>query len=103
SVFLYKLRRPIRYTLVPMVIMLAMSIWAIGVNLVGFWDNRDLTRLNQWLLTLVTLVILGMSLWLIVEGLLSFARGRGGLDLDDKTPSELTADEAEAIDSAHLG
>lgn len=103
TVFLYKLRRPIGYTLVPMVIMLAMSMWAIGVNLVSFWDNPELTLLSKWLLTLVTLVILGMSLWLIVEGLASFARGPGGLDLDEQPPSDLTGEEAKAIDSAHLG
>jgi carbon starvation protein len=103
SVFLYKLRRPIGYTLVPMVIMLAMSIWAIGVSLIGFWDDPKLSLPNRWLLSSVTLVVLAMSLWLIVEGLLSFARGRGGLDLDEKPPSELTAEEAEAIDAAHLG
>jgi carbon starvation protein len=103
SVFLYKLRRPIGYTLVPMVIMLAMSMWAIGVNLIGFWKNTQLTLFSKWSLTVVTLVILAMSLWLIVEGLASFGRGRGGLDLDDKGPSKLTAEEAEAIDTAHLG
>lgn len=103
SVFLYKLRRPVAYTLVPMVIMLAMSIWAIGVNLIGFWHNPQLTRLSQSLLTVVTLVILAMSLWLIAEGLAAFLRGRGGLDFDDHRPSKLTAEEAKAIDSAHLG
>jgi hypothetical protein len=31
----------------------------------------------------VTLVVLAMSLWLIVEGLVSFSRGREGLDVED--------------------
>jgi carbon starvation protein len=103
SVFLYKLRRPVVYTLVPMVIMLAMSIWAIGVSLIGFWDNPQLTLFNRWLLTLVTLVVLAMSLWLIVEGLASFARGRGGLDFEDEAPGELGLEEAETVGSAQLG
>jgi len=102
SVFLYKLRRPVGYTLVPMVIMLAMAMWAIGVMLRGFWHNPSLTRFNQWTLTGVTLVVLAMSLWLIVEGLLSFARGRGGLDLDEPA-AKISAEETAAIDSAHLG
>jgi carbon starvation protein len=91
SVFLYKLSRPVVYTIVPMVLMLAMSIWAMEVSLVGFWKNPGLSEFNKWSLTAVTLIVLGMSLWLIVEGLLSFARGRGGLDLDqgpEKTPEE---------------
>jgi carbon starvation protein len=83
SLFLYKLTRPIVYTLVPMLAMLVMSIWAMAVSLTGFWQNPDLSPFNRWSLTAVTLVVLSMSLWLIVEGLLSFARGRGGLDMED--------------------
>jgi len=102
SVFLYKLSRPIVYTIVPMVLMLAMSVWAMEVSLMGFWENPALSQFNRWSLTAVTLVVLAMSLWLIVEGLLSFARGRGGLDLDEK-PQDLTTEERQAIDSAHQG
>ena len=83
SVFLYKLSRPVIYTLVPMVLMLAMSTWAMGLSLIGFWQNQDLTQFNKISLTVVTLVVLGMSLWLIVEGMLSFAKGRGGLELGE--------------------
>ena len=86
SIFLYKLSRPIIYTVVPTVIMLAMSMWAITVSLLGFWENPDLTPFNRWSLIAVTLVVLAMSLWMIAEGLLSFARGRGGLDLDEPSP-----------------
>lgn len=84
SLFLYKLRRPIVYTIVPMVIMLAMSTWAMAVSLMGFWHDPELTPFNRWSLTAVTLIVLGMSLWLIVEGLLSFARGRGGLNFQQQ-------------------
>jgi len=84
SVFLYKLSRPVAYTLIPMLLMLAISIWAVIVNLAGFWSNPDLGVFDKRSLTVVTVIILGMSLWLIVEGLLSFARGRGGLELDKK-------------------
>ncbi|HUT90993.1 MAG TPA: carbon starvation protein A [Thermoguttaceae bacterium] len=102
SVFLYKLSRPIRYTIVPMVLMLAMSVWAMEVSLVGFWKNPDLSPFNKWSLTAVTLVVLAMSLWLIVEGLLSFARGRGGLDFGEE-PEQVPAEELREIDSADLG
>jgi len=88
SLFLYKLRRPVVYTVVPMVAMLSMSMWAIVVTLFGFWENPNLTPVHRWSLTVVTLVVMAMSLWLIVEGLLSFARGRGGLDFDDQTPAD---------------
>ena len=39
SVFLYKLGRPIVYTLVPMVIMLVVSVWAMTATLWDFWNK----------------------------------------------------------------
>ncbi|MHC4401062.1 MAG: carbon starvation CstA family protein [Planctomycetota bacterium] len=92
SVFLYKIRRPVGYTMIPMVIMLALSIWAMTISLFGFWDNADLTNFNKWSLTAVTLVIMGMSLWLITEGLLSFGRGRGGIGQEQ--PADEGAEQA---------
>ena len=41
-----------------------------------FWADRN------WSLVVVSLIVAVMALWLIVEALLSFARGRGGLDFD---------------------
>ena len=80
SVFLYKLRRPVAYTLVPMVIMLVMAIWAMVLSIPGFWELRELNTVQKWSLTGVSCVVLGMALWLIVEALISFAKGRNGLD-----------------------
>ncbi len=102
SIFLYKLSRPIKYTIIPMVLMLAMSMWAIVVSLMGFWSDPKLSLPNRWSLTVVTLIILAMSLWLIVEGLLSFARGRGGLDLDQPAPPG-DPEEKAALDASELG
>jgi carbon starvation protein len=96
SVFLFKLGRPVLYTLVPMVIMLVMSIWAMAMSFSTFWAGR------KWSLLVVSVVVLVMSVWLIVEGLLSFARGRGGLDLAEE-PERIPDEELAAIDSAHLG
>ncbi len=96
SVFLYKLSRPVIYTIIPMVLMLTMSIWAVAVSLQGFWSDPKLNVFNRWSLTVVTLIILAMSLWLIVEGLLSFARGRGGLDFDRDGTIDLPAEQAES-------
>ncbi len=103
SVFLFKLRRPILYTLVPMVVMLALSAWAIVINLFGYWRNERLTEFNKWSLTVVTLVVMVMSVWLIVEGLIAFGRGRGGLCLDEAAPEPREAEEQAAVDAAHLG
>jgi len=76
SVFLFKLRRPFRYTLIPMAIMLALAGWALTEQLEGFWEAEN------WPLVAVTSIVLIMSVWLIVEAVMSFARGRGGLDFD---------------------
>ena len=76
SVFLFKLGRPIRYTIIPMVFMLALAGWALAIQLHGFIlkGNRPLVG--------VTVIVLAMSGWLVVEALLSFARGRGGLNFE---------------------
>lgn len=71
SVFLYKLRRPIRYTIVPMVFMLSLAVWALVIQLRGFIQDEN------WALVGVTGIVLAMSGWLAVEALLTFVRGRG--------------------------
>ncbi|MBN1590439.1 MAG: carbon starvation protein A [Pirellulales bacterium] len=76
SVFLFKFRRPMRYTLIPMAIMLTLAGWALVEQLEGFWLRKN------WSLVAVTVIVLVMSVWLVFEALLSFARGRGGLDFD---------------------
>ena len=107
SVFLFKLRRPIVYTIVPMILMLVVSVWAMTAQMLGFWEklsklwqqaglsNTDgLLHLVQfwtkefwahaeYSLLWVCAIVMLMSFWLIVEALFSFARGPGGLDLDD--------------------
>jgi len=79
SVFLYKLGRPVVYTLVPMVLMLVTSMTAMGLSLPKFWAQR------QWPLLSVSVVVLLMALWLVVEALLSFARGRGEVVLEESS------------------
>ncbi|MFN4260630.1 MAG: carbon starvation protein A [Gemmataceae bacterium] len=96
SLFLYKLSRPVIYTLVPMLFMLSVTIWAMLDSIWTFAANQ------QWLLLSFSFIILAMSFWLLVEAALSFSRGRGGLDLEDETKKEdHKADEIAA--SAHLG
>ncbi|NLF08049.1 MAG: carbon starvation protein A [Pirellulaceae bacterium] len=96
SVFLFKLRRPIVYTIVPMAIMLAASVWAMCLSLIGFWGEK------KWSLSGVSIIVLAMSFWLIVEAVMSFCRGRGGID-DEGESREISQDEQSAIDAAHLG
>jgi len=81
SVFLFKLRRPIIYTLVPMMVMFAMSAWAMTLSLLQF------AREGKWSLAVVSGIVLAMSVWLIVEAVLTFCRGRDGAESAPLTPS----------------
>ena len=95
SVFLFKLRRAIVYTIIPMAIMLTMSVWAMVLSLIGFCEE------GKWSLAGVSIIVLAISLWLAVEAVMSFARGRDGFEDDDESP-EMPSDELAAIDAAHL-
>jgi len=49
------------------------------LSLPKFWAQR------QWPLLSVSVVVLLMALWLVVEALLSFARGRGEVVLEESS------------------
>lgn len=102
SVFLFKLHRPLRstlLTLVPMAVMLGVSIWAM------LWSLADFLQAEQinYVLVSVSIIVLFMALWLIFEGVMAFARGPGGLDLDDEPPPAPLEEDERAVASSHLG
>ena len=76
SVFLWKLRRPVWYTLLPMIAMLLVSTWAMVLSIPGFWEDKKLAVGQQWALTIVSGILIAMAGWLVVEALLVFAQGR---------------------------
>jgi len=76
SVFLYQMRRPVVYTLVPMALMLAVSIWAMVESIPRYWNMPKLAEGQKWSLTVGSIIVLAMSFWLVVEAILSFARER---------------------------
>jgi carbon starvation protein len=71
SLFLYRLGKPIIYTLIPMAGMLVMTVTAMSVRL------RTNYQAGHWPLLIVGGVILLLVLWLVIESLLAFARHRG--------------------------
>lgn len=77
SVYLYQLRRPVIYTVLPMLVMLVSVSWAMSIKLVDFyhgWQSKgDLTNLSL-LLVGGTLAI--MSVWMFIEGAGAFLRTR---------------------------
>jgi carbon starvation protein len=99
TLFLFKLGRPIAYTLIPMILMFAVAISAMVLSLIGFLRSEE----KSWLLILTSVLVLAMACWLAAEGALSFARGRGGLALEDgpsRTPEAPAAAVAEAARQA---
>ncbi|MFT5239318.1 MAG: carbon starvation protein [Candidatus Promineifilaceae bacterium] len=81
SLFLYKLKRPIWFTLIPMFGMLGISIYAMIINLISFLGVEQ----KNWPLICISFILLLMTIWMLLEGALSFKRGRDniGLSADD--------------------
>jgi carbon starvation protein len=61
SVMLIKLGRPARYTLMPMIFVMATSSWAAVLKLVEFWQAQN------WLLVTIDLIVLVTSILVILE------------------------------------
>ena len=81
SIFLFKLGRPVFYTLIPMTLMLIVTVFAMLISMQEFLAK------GQWLLLSVSSAMLIISLWLMVEAGMSFARGRG-LNLGEEEESD---------------
>ncbi len=82
--------------LVPLVFLLAMTTWALVLNL------RNFIQQEQWVLAPLDLVIFVIALWLIVEAALAlrkaFAERRDG-SVGDVTPDGATEDSAAVHDA----
>ncbi len=78
TVFLYKLGRPIIYTLVPTVFMLCVTVWAMIFQTANYYDAE------LWPNFAIALTLLVMSLWVVIEAGLAFRSGHTGLVLDDE-------------------
>ena len=75
SVYLYSRRKPIIYTLLPMIGMLVMVLWAMGGKLVTFYRGwRAEGDLGHASLFFVGLVVLLLAVWLVFEAAAAFAR-----------------------------
>lgn len=63
---------------VPLVFLLAMTVWALILNLRDFVDRGD------WLLAPLDAIILVLAVWLVVEAVLGMRKARtGGFDARD--------------------
>ena len=61
SVFLIKLGRPAKATMIPLIFLMLMTLPALLIQLGTFWDQRN------WLLIVMDLVVLGASILVTLE------------------------------------
>ena len=64
SIWLKRKGRPYVYTLIPMVLVAAVTAWAMVGNLVDYYGNFE----ELWLLSLSGTLILALDLWILFEG-----------------------------------
>jgi len=75
SVYLFSQGKPIVYTVLPLIGMLVMVVWAMGKKLVSFYDGwKAQGDLGHASLFLVGLILLVLTIWLVVEAVAAFAR-----------------------------
>lgn len=80
AVYLYQLRRPVIYLLVPMVLMLVSVSWAMILKLGDFYDGFvTMHDAGNGSLLAIGSALVVMTLWMIVESVLAFLRGRSVL------------------------
>jgi carbon starvation protein len=63
TVYLAAKRKPVFYTLIPMLAILVLTLWAMVENLVGFLEKRE------YLLIVISAVILLLTAWLTLSSL----------------------------------
>jgi carbon starvation protein len=75
SVMLYKMHKPIVFTVIPMLIMIASVAWAMVYKLDEFYAGwRERGDRGSMFLFLVGAALLALSVWLLVEAVLAFRR-----------------------------
>jgi carbon starvation protein len=82
TIWLVKTGRPMIYTFLPMVFMMAVTLWAMMWNIVNFWNTGD------WLLGIVASAIFILALWLVGEAYLALKSTRGGKEIQEANPAE---------------
>jgi carbon starvation protein len=68
TVMLVRLGRPMYYTLLPLIFLLIMTVFALIVQLKGFYDKGD------WFLLSLDLVVLVAAIWIALEASASLSK-----------------------------
>jgi carbon starvation protein len=69
--YLVRHNRPTWFLMLPMVLMILIPGWAMGLNIAGWY--RD----EKWLLFGLAIIVEAVQIWIIVEGILMWPRARG--------------------------
>jgi carbon starvation protein len=70
TVYLARKGKPIIYTGLPMIFMIVMTFWAMIYNL------RSFIASNNWLLTVMSVLILALEIWMVIEAVMVIRRLR---------------------------
>ena len=71
TVYMAARKTPVWYTLIPMLVILILTLWAMVENLAGFIDD------GEYLLVVLSGVILGLTTWLTLSSLIVLLRRLG--------------------------
>ena len=74
TIYLARKKAPVVYTLFPMLFMLAMTGWAMVVNLNIFYQQEN------WMLLDIGILVLVLEIWMVVESVLILRKVHGPYD-----------------------
>jgi carbon starvation protein len=63
TVYLAARKTPIWYTFLPMLVILVLTLWAMGKNMAGFLVQKE------YLLVVLSALILGLTAWLTISSI----------------------------------
>ncbi len=72
--WLWRRGLPIKFTLVPMLFMLCLPVWAMVSDLGNWWSK------GQYLLSIVAGLVVALELWMIAEAILLWPKVKGVLE-----------------------
>lgn len=71
--YLIRHNKPIWFLVPPLVMMIVVPAWAMGIQILGFYAEQN------WLLFILGIVVEVLQVWMLVEGVLMWRRARGVL------------------------
>ena len=86
--FLWRRNKPLWFAFIPMVIMIIMPAWALlwsTFNEHGWWNqmrdpDSDVLVWKSVLLVVFSISIIGLQIWMVVEGLIAWPKAKGVLE-----------------------